>query len=199
MSRYRQQTPRSKALDTRAARAFALGSSCTTWVGSGSLLRFALTHRPLPMQGAGAMKHVEIRDMCRESIAVGDSRLRKIPRDRNVADMLTHVVASSAFVRAGVAHGLRLEVGLRPGSWEDRWPRGGVGSQSHVQHDPHLPMLTTTVPRMPHRRAFAAFAVRLRNLHQRLQYMQMYAYTYRYTHTHMYNQFDWAASMAWAG
>lgn len=77
------------------------------------------------MQGAGALKHVDIRDMwIRESIAVGDSRLRNIPRERNVADMLTHVVASSAFVRAGGAHGLRLEVGLRPGSWEDRWPRG---------------------------------------------------------------------------
>lgn len=80
-------------------------------------------------EGAGAMNHDEILSLwIRESVTAGDFRLRKSPRELNVADVLTHVASSSAFVTAGVEHGLRLEVVLR---------RAEGGSRSHVQHDPH--------------------------------------------------------------
>lgn len=62
--------------------------------------------------------------------------LTKIPGAENVADVLTHSVASSAFVRAGAWHGLRLDLVVRPGSWRDRGPRGGVRSCTHVQFGP---------------------------------------------------------------
>lgn len=67
--------------------------------------------------------------------------------------MLTQLVASIAFVKAGVAHGLRLELVLRPGSWEDRGPAGGFHHNHMYDMMRTHGMLTVAVPCMSYRRA----------------------------------------------
>lgn len=120
-SRYRQQKPRATPLYRWAAKALALAIAARSGVEK---VRIEI-HSDASV--ACAVKQVEIRDVwIRGSVAAKDFVLKKVLWEDSVAGVLTHVLAPSAFVRAGARHSPRLDVSYSPGHGETAGREGGL-------------------------------------------------------------------------